>query len=73
MSDTILETFYRDSMRAQSFQTLITSLFESIWFSNLIEGLSKGRGSLLVNFSFLRYETTKSGPQRIAVSSSAAR
>ena len=73
MSDTILETFYRDSMRAQSFQTLITSLFESIWFSNLIEGLSKGRGSLLVNFSLLLYETTKSGPQRIAVNSFAAR
>ena len=68
--DYISVTFYRDSMRAQRFQTLITSLFESIWVSNLIGNLSKGRGSLLVNFSFLRHATIKLGSQRIAVKSS---
>ena len=66
----ILGTFYRDSLRAQRFQTLLTSLFEDIWVSNLIGGLSKGRGSLHVKFSFLRHETTKLGPQRIVVQSS---
>ena len=47
----------------------MTSLFESIWVSNLVRGLSKGRGSLLVNSSFLRYETTKFGSQIIMVKS----
>ena len=53
--------FYHDSLRAQRFQTLIISLFECIWISNLIGGLSEGRGGLLVNFSFLCHETTKLG------------
>ena len=26
--------FYRDSLRAQRFQTLVTSLFEDIWLSH---------------------------------------
>ena len=47
-------------------QKLITSLFESIWVSNLIGGLFEGRGSW-VNFSFLRDMITKLGPQRITV------
>ena len=34
--------YYRDSLRAQRFQTLITSLFGGIWVINLIVGLSKG-------------------------------
>ena len=71
-SDTILGTFYRDSLRAQRFQTLIKSLVESIWVWNLIGGVSEGRGNLLVNFSFLRHNTTKLGPQRIMVKSSDA-
>ena len=67
-----LGTFYRDSLRTQRFQTLITSLFERIWVSNLTGGLSEGKGSLLKNFSFIYHETTKSGPQRIMVKSSDA-
>ena len=51
---------------------LITSLFESIWVSNFIEGLSKDRGSLLVKFSFLRHKTTKLGTQSIMVKGSNA-
>ena len=66
----MFETFYRDSLHAHRCQTLITSLFESIRASNLTGGLSKGRGSFLVNFSFRRHETTKLGPQRITVKSS---
>ena len=58
----ISRTFYCDSLCSQRFQTLITLLFESSWVSNLIGGLSKGRGSLLVNFSSLRQETTKLNP-----------
>ena len=57
-------------MRAQRFQTLITSLLESIWVSALIDGHFKGRGRLLVNFSFLHDETIKLGPQRVTVKSS---
>ena len=49
---------------------LVASLFENILVSNLIGGLSKDTGSLLVNFSFLRHETTKLGPQKIMVKSS---
>ena len=60
-------TFYRDSLHAQRFQTLLTSLFESIWISNLLGVLSKGKGSLLVNFGFLRHETIKLGLERIMV------
>ena len=48
----------------------ITSLFESIWVSNLRRGLSKRRGSLLLNLNFLRDKTTKLRPQRIMVKSS---
>ena len=62
--------FYRDSLHAQKFQKLITLLFESMWVSKLIGGLSKGRESLLMNFSFLRHETTKLGPHMIMVKSS---
>ena len=62
--------FYHDSLHAQRFQTLIKSLVESIWVSNLIGGLSKGRESFFVNFTFLRHETTKSGPQRFMVENS---
>ena len=62
--------FYHDSSRAQIFQTLITSLFDSIWVSNLIGELSEGMGSLLLNFSFLHHETTKLELQRIMVKSS---
>ena len=51
MSDTIMGVFYRDSLRAERFQTLITSLFESICLSDLIGGLSESRGSLLVNLA----------------------
>ena len=53
-SDSVLGTFYHESLHAQRFQTL----FENIWVSNLIGELSRVRGSLLVNFSFLRHETT---------------
>ena len=60
-----LETFYRDSLRSQGFQALITSLFKSIWVSNMIGELSKGRESFLVKFCFLCHEATKFGPQRI--------
>ena len=59
--------FYHDSLHAQRFQTLIKSLVESIWVSNLIGGLSEGRENLFVNFTFLRHETTKSRPQRFMV------
>ena len=62
-------TFYRDSLRAQRFQMLITSLFECILVSNLIERLSKATESLLGNFSFLHAKTTKLGPQWIMVKS----
>ena len=58
-----LETLIRDSLPAQRFQTLTTSLFEIIWVSSLIGELSKGRGSL-------RHEMTKLGPQRIMLKSS---
>ena len=57
-------------LRAQRFQMLIASLSEGIWVSNLIGGLSKGRGSLLFNFRFLRHETTKLGPLGITVKGS---
>ena len=33
-SDSILGTFYHDSLHVNIFKTLITSLFEDIWFSN---------------------------------------
>ena len=64
---------YRDALRAQSFQTFTTSLFESIWVSDLIGELLEGRGSLFMKFSFLRHEATKLGPQRIMVKSSDVR
>ena len=67
MPGSILGTFYRDSLRIQRFQTLITPLFESMWVSHLIGGLSRGSGILPVNSSFLRHETAKLGPQRIMV------
>ena len=43
--NTIIVTFYHDSLHAQRFQMLITSLFKSICLSNLIGGLSNGRGN----------------------------
>ena len=59
LSDSTSGTFYHDSLHAQRFQTLITSLFEGISVSNFIGGICRGRGSLLMNFSFERHETTK--------------
>ena len=49
---------------------IIKLLFENIWVSNLIGGLSKCRGSLLVNLSFLRHKATKLRPESIMVKSS---